>query len=52
MSSSSSQPGGYLVDWRNSFSLVRKNTYCKNGQTFRGKKLSCRDAFCVRPVLS
>ena len=37
MSSSSSQPGGYLVDWRNSFSLVRKNTYCKNGQTFRGK---------------
>lgn len=37
MSSSSSQPGGYLVDWRNSFSLVRNNTYCKNGQTFRGK---------------
>lgn len=37
MSSSSSQPDGYLVDWRNSFSLVRKNIYCKNGQTFRGK---------------
>ena len=26
----------YLVDWRNSFSLVRNNLNCKSGQTFRG----------------
>ena len=32
--SSSSAP--YLIDWRNSFSLVRNNLYCKKGRTFRG----------------
>ena len=32
---SASQPR-YLVDWRNSFSLVRNNLNCKSGQTFRG----------------
>ena len=36
--SSSSAP--YLVDWRNSFSLVRKNLYCNKGQTFRGAHAS------------
>ena len=25
-----------LVDWRNSFSLVRNNLYCRKGRTFRG----------------
>ena len=35
MSASSGRPVCYLVDWRNSFSLVRNNLYCKNGQTFR-----------------
>ena len=34
--SASNGSNGYLVDWRNSFSLVRNNLYCKNGQTFRG----------------
>ena len=36
--SSSSAP--YLVDWRNSFSLVRNNLYCNKGQTFRGAHAS------------
>ena len=26
----------YLIDWRNSFSLVRNNLYCPKGRTFRG----------------
>lgn len=29
-----------LVDFRNSFSLVRKNLYCKSGSTFRGAHAS------------
>ena len=38
--SASNGSNGYLVDWRNSFSLVRNNLYCKNGQTFRGARPS------------
>jgi hypothetical protein len=34
--SASSGTNGYLVDWRNSFSLVRNNLYCNKGRTFRG----------------
>ena len=29
-----------LMDWRNSFSLVRNNLYCKSGSTFRGAHAS------------
>ena len=29
-----------LMDWRNSFSLVRNNLNCKSGQTFRGAHAS------------
>ena len=29
-----------LLDFRNSFSLVRKNLYCKSGSTFRGAHAS------------
>ena len=51
--SASSGTNGYLVDWRNSFSLVRNNLYCKNGQTFRGAHPSVQmplpssDSSCV-----
>ena len=51
--SASSGTNGYLVDWRNSFSLVRNNLYCKNGQTFRGAHPSVQmpipsaDSACV-----
>ena len=34
--SASNGSNGYLVDWRNSFSLVRNNLYCRKGRTFRG----------------
>ena len=34
--SASNGSNGYLVDWRNSFSLVRNNLYCSKGRTFRG----------------
>ena len=34
--SASSGTNGYLIDWRNSFSLVRNNLYCPKGRTFRG----------------
>ena len=34
--SASNGTNGYLVDWRNSFSLVRNNLYCRKGRTFRG----------------
>lgn len=37
--SSSTGTNGYLVDWRNTFSLVRNNLQgagCKSGNTFRG----------------
>jgi hypothetical protein len=34
--SASSGTNGYLIDWRNSFSLVRNNLYCAKGRTFRG----------------
>lgn len=43
----------YLVDWRNSFSLVRNNLNCKGGQTFRGAHPSVqmphplKDSKCV-----
>ena len=30
----------YLMDWRNSFSLVRNNLNCKSGSTFRGAHAS------------
>ena len=42
MSSSSPQ---YLIDWRNSFSLVRNNLYCAKGQTFRGAHPSVQMPF-------
>ena len=34
--SASNGTNGYLIDWRNSFSLVRNNLYCPKGRTFRG----------------
>lgn len=34
--SASNGSNGYLVDWRNSFSLVRNNLHCRKGRTFRG----------------
>ena len=39
----------YLTDWRNSFSLVRKNLYCKNGVTFRGRNSHVEMPFCMTP---
>lgn len=34
--SASNGTNGYLIDWRNSFSLVRNNLHCRKGRTFRG----------------
>ena len=53
MSASSATPGGYLVDWRNSFSLVRNNLYCRKGRTFRGAHPSVEtDGFATNSCIT
>ena len=52
----SSSQAPYLIDWRKSFSLVRKNVYCKNGTTFRGSnahvEMPLSDSACISAMRS